>query len=182
MNCVVHQNVGAVAQCGKCGAGICPRCESQSAYRLDNKPLCPECNYNTIFAAVKRERRNRVRTIIRLVFGVIFVWFGAWYLLNERMFIEIGIFFIALSGVPTAWRLTSPDARQRWRNDVDDAVSDVQMPFGGLLGKLIRFVFRLAMVVVIAVIAAPVLIVVNIVKIFKQGRSITRNKKLLENY
>jgi hypothetical protein len=182
MNCVIHQNVAAVARCGRCGVGICAQCAALSDYRVGNAPLCRECNYAVIRETLKRERRARVWTIVKLFFGIIFLWFGLSYLFGEFKAIELGIIFLALGGFPTAWRYTSPTARQRWKDDMSDAAAEAQMPFGGLLGGLIRFVVRVVISGAIAVVAAPVLVVVNIVKIFRQSKRINLNKRLLEKY
>lgn len=180
MNCSFHLDRTAVAQCN-CGRGMCPECIDASEYKLENKPLCRECNYELINDMIKEDQSLKVKTLIKLIINALFIIIGLIVFFSGES-ISTSIILFAIGGIPTAWKMTSPSERDKWENRVDDKLADIDSVGGGLVNSFIRFLVRLFLTVVFGAVAAPILLIVNIVKFFKCKKRIERNETLLLNF
>lgn len=179
MNCLIHQNVTAVSQCSKCGVGMCSDCVNSSEYSLDGKPLCRDCNHQLINDLISDDRSLKLKTTIKLVLNAVFLILGLLVCLEDPM---NGIFICAIGGIPTAWKMLSPSEREKAQNYVDDKIADMDGVGGGLVNSFVRLLVRVLLTVVIGAVAAPILLIINIVKLVKCNKRINENTILLEQF
>ncbi len=69
MKCITHDDRNAVANCAKCGVGICKVCESETLFRINNNAMCRRCNYATLIENIKKSK-----TYIRYSYIKVFVY------------------------------------------------------------------------------------------------------------
>ena len=60
MNCYYHQERAAVAQCGKCGKGLCQECIDKTEYTFDEKAMCRDCNRQTIDFLLEDDKKEKM--------------------------------------------------------------------------------------------------------------------------
>jgi hypothetical protein len=180
MNCLSHQNVVAVSACSDCGAGLCADCVNRSEYTVDNKALCRSCNYKLIQNLLKDDRSLKIWTTVKLVINAVCLLLGAsiWFSGHP----ENAVIILAIGGIPTAWKMLSPSAEDRLQNKVHDSLEDAVSPGSSIGNSLFRFIFRLIFTVIVGAIAAPVLLIVSIVKLVKATKRIANNEELLANF
>ena len=77
------------------------------------------------------------------------------------------------------WKMMKGNAETRARDRLDDAVEDLRNPGGGLMNMFLRFIFKVLFALAIGAIAAPILLIVNIVRLNKIKNSITDNESML---
>ena len=80
MPCAAHPQSPAVASCGSCGKSICNECADKSEYRIDNVPLCRECNLQLMNANIAESEPTRNWSVVKLIFLLVCVLIGlaAW--------------------------------------------------------------------------------------------------------
>ena len=178
MNCSIHQDVVAVSSCGKCGVAMCNDCLETSEYNINDVALCRNCNYNVINEELSDDRSAKTWLIVKLIFGAIFIVLGIIAYMYQGNW-QDGVIFWALSGFPTGWKMMKGNAETRARDRLDDAVEDLRSPGGGLMNMFLRFIFKVLFALAIGAIAAPILLIVNIVKLNKIKHSITDNETML---
>lgn len=179
MNCFNHPELAAVAQCSNCGKGMCPDCTNASEYAIDNKPLCRECNYSLITDIIAENKRKHTATILKLIFNGFFLLIGIIVFFNDP---TGGIMLCAIGGIPTAWKATKSTPEERMRNHIDDKIADRDGIGGGLMNSFIRLLIRVIIAVIIGAVAAPILLIVNILKLQKIKKEIQNNENLLLNF
>jgi hypothetical protein len=182
MNCSKHQDVAAVSQCGECGAGMCSECVSASEYRVDNKPMCRDCNFSYINYQIEENTKTNKWRLIKLILNgfCIIVGIGVWLGGGDVM---AALCVFALGGIPTAWKLFSSSDKEKAENKFDDAVADIKYGEGsGLLNSVIRFIIRVIFTVVAGAIAAPILLIVNIVKYMRCDKETKEYEAALANF
>jgi len=179
MNCAKHIEVAAVGTCKNCESGICPDCLSKSEYTIDNKPLCRNCNHTTCLDLLKEDSSAKVWLIVKLAVNGLFLIIGTSLLISGADFMNALIYF-AIGGIPTAWKMTSLSEKDKFKNRVDDAIADAEGVGGGLVNSFLRLIIRVIFTIFIGAIAAPILLIVNIVKLVKCDKRIKENTALLE--
>lgn len=179
MNCFNHLDLVAVAQCSNCGKGMCSDCTNASEYAIDNKPMCRECNYSLITDLIAENKRKKTTTIIKLAINGFFLALGIIVLFQSPV---NGIILCAIGGIPTAWKATKSTPEERMRNHIDDTIADRDGIGGGLMNSFIRFLIRVVIAIVIGAIAAPILLIINIVKLQKIKKAVQENENLLLNF
>jgi hypothetical protein len=92
------------------------------------------------------------------------------------------VFVLAIGGIPTAWKLLSTTPEERLNNTLKDAVDDHYSPGSSLGNSAFRFIFRIIFTVVIGAVAAPILLIINVVKLVKANKRIKYNEALLANF
>lgn len=171
MNCSIHQDVVAVSSCGKCGVAMCNECLEATEYKINDIALCRNCNYNIINEQLDDDKSSKIWLIVKIIVGAIFIVLGiVTYAIDENW--QNVLFLWGISGFPTGWKMTSGNAETKARDRFDDAVEDIRTPGGGLINILLRFIFRVIFAFVIGAIAAPILLIINIVKLNKAKKSI----------
>ena len=73
MPCAAHPQSPAVASCGSCGKSICNECADKSEYRIDNVPLCRECNLQLMNANIAESESTRNWSVVKLIFLLVCV-------------------------------------------------------------------------------------------------------------
>ena len=102
MNCIKHQDIAVVAMCENCGVGLCADCVNASEYRLDNKPLCRECNFKMANDVLADNRSKKGKLLFKLVLNGVFLLLGSIVMLTSKDGMTTGLVLFALGGVPTA--------------------------------------------------------------------------------
>ncbi|MDR1562213.1 MAG: hypothetical protein LBS54_03870 [Dysgonamonadaceae bacterium] len=117
----------------------------------------------------------------KLIANALFIVLGTIVLLGggDPIF---AVVVIALGGIPTAWKLFSPSKEEKWENKIDDAVAEYKGTGSGFFNSIIRFFIRVLFTVVVGAIAAPILLIVNIVKFVKCNNRIKGYEDELANF
>jgi hypothetical protein len=182
MNCIRHQQVVAVSQCVECGAGMCSDCVNASEYKRDGKPFCRDCNFNLINNLFADDSIAKKWLLVKLIANALFIIIGTIVFIDGGDAIA-SLFIVSLGGIPTAWKLFSTSDKDKAENKFDDAVADIKYGEGsGLMNSVIRFVMRVVLTVVIGAIAAPILLIVNIVKFVKCDKRIKEYEYAMANF
>ena len=92
------------------------------------------------------------------------------------------LLIMCIGGVPTAWRATKRSAKEKAEDAVNDWVADQQNVGGSLVNSLIRGLIRIVLVVVIGSIAAPILLIVAIVRYMKGKEEIELCQQFVDNF
>jgi hypothetical protein len=160
---------------------MCSDCVKATEYRLDNKPLCRECNHNTILNLIADDRKTKKWALVKLILNAVFLTLGLIILASGN--VGSAIFICAIGGIPTAWKLLSNTPEDRIRNSIYDAATEIRDGAGSsLANSIFRGIFRIIFTFIVGAIAAPILLIVNIVKFIKLGKSIEQNEALLVNF
>lgn len=189
MNCYHHPDQVAVATCAKCGKSLCKDCVDQSEFTIDNKPLCRDCNREEAVAhlqeAVGERRKNLIKIIIMgitVAIGLPLFLYGCATDGNGADFIIFGLLVMCIGGVPTAWRITKRSKEEKLRDAADDWVADQEGIGGSLVNSLIRGLLRIVLVVVFGSIAAPILLIIAIVRFIKGKNEIETYQAVVDSF
>lgn len=174
-HCHYHQDRSPVVQCTRCGNFLCEECASKIVPNEKGEILCPDCQ-KAMAPEVKKEKKTDSRVgqleeqkselISRAILCFIGLLTGAtMYLFGGTQEFKIfGAIIWALGGISTAWAFL-----EKTRSDpVVDAVYSVKYPGTGILSTLLR----LTAAAVIALLAAPILFIINLAKIAGINRDI----------
>ncbi len=178
MNCSIHQDVVAVASCGKCGVAMCNDCLETSEYNINDVALCRKCNYAIIQDQLASDKTSRVWLYVKIIISAVLVLLGAFTYFDTGQYDGL-IFAWGISGFFTGWKLTSGNARTRAEDKLDDAIAEAKSAGGGVSNSLTRFVIRIVVAFLVGVVAAPILLIVNIVKLTKTYKSIASHEEML---
>lgn len=187
MNCYHHPDQVAVATCGQCGKSMCKECVDKSEYTLDGKPLCRDCNLaiaqSKLAEALGERRKNLIKIIVLGIFVAIglplFIYGCA---ISNSDVIIASLLVLCIGGIPTAWKATKRSARDKARDAADDWVADQEGVGGSLMNSLIRGLVRIVLVVVIGSVAAPILLIIAVVKYVKSGKEIPVLQEQVDNF
>lgn len=158
MNCITHTNEPAVAQCGSCGSGLCKDCVDHSAYTIDNKPLCKDCNIKLAQELIDTNNSILSSSKIKLIItGVFFVIGAIMFLIglagatDDPSNVKIwGWIIMGIGGIPSVFSTMKT-------SQTDKAVDEVQMRYdasNAFVQIIIRFLVRIALTLLLAPIAA----------------------------
>lgn len=182
MNCIHHEQVVSVAQCAQCSVGLCSGCVKISEYTVGNKPLCRGCNHKMVRETIAKSKRTKIWTLVKLVINAFFLIVGAVMYFQNGDAVN-ALIYMSFGGIPTAWKITSSTAEDRFRDSLDDAVDDLRNGAGSSMGNdLFRFIFRVIFAIIIGAVAAPILLIVNIVKYVQCIKRIKENEALMANF
>lgn len=67
MNCYIHLDKPAVATCHECGMGLCRDCVDNSAYTIDNHPLCHDCNLKQASADLADAKSKKIWSLVKFI-------------------------------------------------------------------------------------------------------------------
>lgn len=190
MNCYHHPDRVAVATCAKCGKNLCKECVDSSEFTYDNKPLCRDCNREEAIAQLANAKSERTKNLIKMIILSVTVAIGLPLFIygccieggNGADFILGGLFVMCIGGVPYAWRITKRSKEEKIRDAADDWVADQEGVGGSLVNSLIRGLVRIALVVVFGSIAAPILLIVSIVRFVKGKKDIEILQQLVDSF
>ena len=187
MNCYHHPDRPAVATCPKCGKNICKECVDKSEFTTDNKPLCRDCNREEaklhLADALAERRKNLIKIIvmgITVAIGLPMFIYGC--VAGGADPIIAGMFVMCIGGVPTAWRITKRSKEDKMRDAADDWVADQEGVGGSLMNSLIRGLIRIVLVVIFGSIAAPILLIIAIVRFVKSKDEIATFQAVVDNF
>ena len=139
--------------------------------------MCRDCNKAVMSELLAQDQKDKTKLIIKSVVILIGLILGAIIYFGAHDAIT-AIIFCGLGGIPTAWKLTKRSEREKALDDVDDRLSDD----GGLFNMLMRVIIRVVLVVAFGAIAAPILLVVNIVKFNKLNKEIELLSQQLNDF
>jgi hypothetical protein len=173
MNCVEHPNIAAVSSCGVCGAGLCKDCETNSAFRIENKPLCKKCNQQRAsdFVAnsqslLRYQKKILVVWLSILGLGIIAsIAFSITQSLNHGIIAGLLIWGFANIGT----MLKQSDNRSV-KSQVKTAIWESKNPLAAFIGNVLGFILGYAL----CAISLPIQIIIILFRMKK-------NKKIHED-
>lgn len=161
MPCAHHVNNPAVAACGSCGKSICNECADKSEYRMDNIPLCRDCNLQVMQKQISESESTRTWAWVKLIFLLICIGF-AWMVYSSSTNNDqiIAAWIIAgFGGLPSAMRMAFH------RSEPDKALMDLHTrvdPGNGCMQEIIWFIVALLLSFAFAPIMAVVFVFKNL--------------------
>lgn len=187
MNCYHHPDRVAVATCAKCGKSICKECTDKSEFTLDGKPLCRDCNLEEAKAQLANAQAERTKNLIKMILLGVTVAIGlpmliyGWAQGNGDIVI-FALLVMCIGGVPTAWRITKPSAKEKAEDALNDWQADQDAIGGSIVNSLLRGLVRIVLVVVFGSIAAPILLIIAIVRFVKGKNEIATYQDVVDNF
>ena len=158
---------------------MCKECVDASEFTLDEKPLCRDCNLEVAKNQLANAENERGKNLIKVILLGVTVAIGlpmfiyGWTKGDTNMAIY-GLLIMCIGGVPTAWRATKRSAKEKAEDAVEDWKADQEGIGGSIINMLIRGLLRIVLVVVIGSVAAPILLIISIVR-FVKGKSEIEN-------
>jgi len=178
MKCFSHSDTDAVANCIRCGCGICQECVTNTQYQIDNKPLCTKCNYevgcenDAIFKSVLKSKKIKfVIFAVTFLLGLIVLFTN----LNSEYgnaSAVIGMLFCWGLGFIGNFFDKQPDNRSV-KAQTKEAMLEIKHPISSLVGKIFGF-FILA-------VSSPIQIVLLYIGISKVKKQIAENEAIVNN-
>lgn len=114
------------------------------------------------------ERKQKIQETLEGILGLIVIL--------------ASLLVLCIGGIPTAWKATKRSARDKARDAADDWVADREGVGGSLMNSLIRGLVRIVLVVVIGSVAAPILLIIAVVKYVKSGKEIPVLQEQVDNF
>lgn len=181
MPCAAHPQSPAVASCGSCGKSICNECADKSEYRIDNVPLCRECNLQLMNANIAESESTRNWSVVKLIFLLVCVLIGlaAWSgdTGNDNGHIW-GWIIAGLGGLPSAMKTAFH------RSESEKAVADAHIRVdaeNGCIYEVMWFIVALVFSFALAPIAAIWYIIKNTLKIISNNNFLKKERPLRDN-
>ncbi len=144
-------------------------------------PLCRDCNRQRTVDEIQYGLSQQKKTLAKVIFGGIAL-IGAGVVLGSGS-VEGAVILAAAGGFPTTWKMLRSTKEERLHNNINDNFSDIKYGAGsGLFMSLIRFLVKLALATAFAVVASPILLIVNIFKLPKLRREVEENQAMLANF
>lgn len=181
MPCAAHPQSPAVASCGSCGKSICNECADKSEYRIDNVPLCRECNLQLMNANIAESESTRNWSVVKLIFLLVCVLIGlaAWSGDTGNGNGHIWGWIIAgLGGLPSAMKTAFH------RSESEKAVADAHIRVdaeNGCIYEVMWFIVALVFSFALAPIAAIWYIIKNTLKIISNNNFLKKERPLRDN-
>lgn len=178
MKCISHPAEEAIGTCAKCGAGICNGCFHKSEYNIDGKPLCRNCNLDTMRDLLARSRKEMIGGGIRTLVNAVFIAIGlATYFSSVKNADSVAtlMFWCGLGGFPTAWRAMRRDMTDHVRMGVEQASGDWS-------GSFIWLIIRVVLSFVFGCIVSPILMLWSIYKTWKSWITMKYLQKEIANF
>jgi hypothetical protein len=170
-HCYYHEDRSPVAQCPRCKKFLCKECASQLAPNQNGVTLCPDCQ-KVLEQERKKENETKVnelekeKGIVTFKFFLCVIGIGVGLVLFFTGNEIAGVLIWGLGGIPSAWKFLEG----AFSDPVSDAVYATHSGDGGLISLLIRLVLA----IIVAIVAAPILFIVNAVKIVKISDEINK--------
>ena len=144
MNCITHADIDAVATCGRCGAGLCQNCTNETFFKIDNKPLCKKCNYESglendqLFKSVLKSKYVKM-----CIFAVTFLaGLIVFLVLKNQGSGTVG----SVIGMLLCWGIgfignffDKQKDNRSVKAQIKDAVYEEKHPFSTFIGKILGF-------------------------------------------
>jgi hypothetical protein len=181
MPCAAHPQSPAVASCGSCGKSICNECADKSEYRIDNVPLCRECNLQLMNANIAESESTRNWSVVKLIFLLVCVLIGlaAWSGDTGNGNGHIWGWIIAgLGGLPSAMKTAFH------RSESEKAVADAHIRVdaeNGCIYEVMWFIVALVFSFALAPVAAIWYIIKNTLKIISNNNFLKKERPLRDN-
>jgi len=177
MKCSLHPNEDSVAACSKCGAGLCQRCFNSTEYVIDGKHLCRSCNLQLMHDMLAEEKKDAVRSLIKVIFFGVCIGLGVAALLSEPGFNGVAsYFFIAGIGcLPTTWKMTANSAKDDAREAIAESQGDYSLTFFGII-------LRIVLAFVFGGIGAPFVLLFGVIRYLKARVRISKLKNEIEEF
>ena len=161
-HCYYHEDRSPVAQCPRCKKFLCKECASQLDPNQNGVTLCPDCQ-KVLEQERKKENETKVnelekeKGIVTFKFFLCVIGIGVGLVLFFTGNEIAGVLIWGLGGIPSAWKFLEG----AFSDPVSDAIYATHSSDGGCFSLLIRC----ALAIIVAIVAAPILLLVNIVKL-----------------
>ena len=176
MKCALHSSEEAVGVCDKCGAGICQYCFNASEYISDGgKHLCRSCNLQVMHDMLADEKKNAIKSLIKVIFFGLCVGVGCCALSEGSNGVPAYFLIAGIGCVPTFWRNTTNSLKDDIREGVAEAHGDYSLTF-------ISIIIRIVLSFVFGGIAAPFVLLFGVVKFIKAKLAVARLQKKIEAF
>ena len=181
MPCALHPQSPAVASCGSCGKSMCKECSDRSEYRIDNVPLCRECNLQLMNANISESESTRTWAIVKLVLLVVCVIIG-WVAWNgdtgDGNGHIWGWIIAGFGGLPSAMKKAFH--RTQSQKDIADIHTRID-PENGCMQEIIWFVVAVVLSFAFAPIIAVWFIIANTSKIISSTNFLNKERPLRDD-
>ena len=182
MKCIEHIETDAVGTCVRCGCGLCQGCISETFYRIDNKPLCKNCNYETCCENTQFLKSwlksNKIRLFVfqaTLAIGLVALIYNT--LIKGRL--DDGIVsMLFFWGLGTVGNLYGQQKKSEVsvRTQVHQALLDFHYPATSLIGQLIGMIIGFILMAILS----PILTLLLIMNINKVKKQLEENETILK--
>lgn len=128
MKCYYHPTEEAVANCAKCGVGLCRSCENNAYMREGDgtgRALCPRCSLNAAQSAVDYESSWLKKRIVKLVICWAITLFGIISYETGGQLINMFVAFFFAGVIANFGETKKP---QSVKSQVYDAYMDAKNP------------------------------------------------------
>ena len=178
MNCYIHLDKPAVATCHECGMGLCRDCVDNSAYTIDNHPLCHDCNLKQASADLADAKSKKIWSLVKFIFGSSFLLLGISIYSSTGDIMNAWI-YASIAGIPAAFRSTRDSKREQVRKGVRDALTTDMMD--SVSNTFIDLLVRIAAIIILAPITAAFAAIKNLF-IFISSFGNVKNAQLAYDY
>ena len=178
MNCYIHLDKPAVATCHECGMGLCRDCVDNSAYTIDNHPLCHDCNLKQASADLADAKSKKIWSLVKFIFGSSFLLLGISIYSSTGDIMNAWI-YAGIAGIPAAFRSTRDSKREQVRKGVRDALTTDMMD--SVSNTFIDLLVRIAAIIILAPITAAFAAIKNLF-IFISSFGKVKNAQLAYDY
>lgn len=178
MNCYIHVYKPAVATCHECGMGLCRDCVDNSAYTIDNHPLCHDCNLKQASADLSAAKSRKIWSLVKFIFGASFLLLGVTIYSSSGDVMNAWI-YAGIAGIPAAFKSTRDSRREQVRKGVRDALTTDMMD--SISNTFIDLLVRVAAIIILAPITATFAAIKNLF-IFVGSFGKVKNAQLAYDY
>lgn len=149
--CAYHHEAPAVASCGVCGKALCSKCVDESVYTFENKPMCKDCTINYLSGNIEGYKKEISWSKIKLVVLIVFLVLGLVIYISDKNNVMTAWIIAGIGGIPSI-------AKGVFKKSAEEKAMDTFMvrtnAEDGCLQMLFAFIFRLALTMLLAPIAA----------------------------
>ena len=179
MNCITHADINAVATCARCGAGICQNCTNETFWKIDNKPLCKKCNYETglendrIFKSVLKSKQIKMGIfVVTFLVGLIVFLISK----NQGSGTAEAVFKMLLCwGIGFIGNFFDKHTDNRSvKAQTKEAIQEAKHPLATFIGKILGF-FLMA-------ISSPIQILALLIGIIRVRKQVVENTNILNRF
>lgn len=171
--CAYHNDAPAVASCGVCGKAMCRTCVDESTYTYDNKPMCRDCTAKLLSENIEGYKKEISWSKIKLVFLVVFLVLGIFIYISDKNQAMTAWIIAGIGGIPSI-------AKGVFKKSAEEKAMDTFMvrtnAEDGCLQMLFAFLFRLALTMLLAPIAAIFFCIKNWANISKCQTALDRDQ------
>jgi hypothetical protein len=162
--CAYHNDAPAVASCGVCGKSMCSKCVNESTHTYDNKPMCKDCTAKMLSERIEAYKKEISWSQIKLVLLIVFLVLGLFIYISDPNNGFTAWVVAGIGGIPSV-------AKGVFKKSPEERVMDEFMvrtnAEDGCLQILFLFIFRVALTMLFAPLAAIFFCIKNFTNINK---------------